>query len=65
MSKPQKLMMNIWNPDFQPWNTGFNAALLPAVTKYDYVQVWSYTAATGEFKELWKDNFQTWNADRW
>ncbi len=44
MNKAQKLMMNIWPPDFSPWGDHFNPSTFPHIVRYDYVKVWTYNS---------------------
>ena len=64
-SKPQYLMMNFWTPTFAGWGDNFDASLLPTYTRYDYIKVETYNAATGEFEPHWQDDFDSFDASRW
>jgi hypothetical protein len=68
---PQKIMMNIWNPEWAPWSGVWDPRILPLFAFYDYVAYYAYTPGTGNtgtgnnFTLLWKDNFDTWDQTRW
>lgn len=71
LNKPQKIMMNIWNPIYENWAGVFNAEALPAFAFYDWVSYYAYTPGTGtygtgnNFTHSWTDNFDSWNTNRW
>lgn len=71
LTKPQKIMMNIWNPLFSNWAGVLDTASLPAFAFYDWVSYYSYTPGTGNygtgnnFTHNWTDNFDSWNTSRW
>src|SRR5690606_11530823 len=63
LNKPQKIMMNIWNPIYENWAGVFNAEALPAFAYYDWVSYYAYTPDTrtygteDNFTTIWTDNF--------
>lgn len=62
----QKIMMNIWLPDYPSWVGPFNPAILPVYAYYDWVKYYSYTPGTGDnFTLQWEDDFSNWNQSRW
>ncbi len=64
--KAQKLMMNIWQPNYVDWAGTFNPANLPVYAYYDWVKYYSYTPGTGDnFTLQWTDNFNSFDASRW
>lgn len=68
---PQKIMMNIWNPEWTPWSGAWNDKILPLFAEYDWVSYSSYTPGTGStgtnnnFTLQWKDDFDAWDQNRW
>lgn len=68
---PQKLMMNIWNPQYASWVGTWSEKVLPAFTFYDWVSYSSYTPGSGNtgtnnnFTRQWKDDFDSWDQSRW
>ncbi len=67
----QKIMMNIWNPQWDNWVGTFDPLALPAFAFYDWVKYYSYTPNSGNygtnnnFTELWVDNFDSFDENRW
>ena len=68
---PQKIMMNLWNPQWQDWAGEWFDAQLPIFSYYDWVSYAAYTPNAGNcgtnnnFTLQWKDDFDAFNADRW
>lgn len=71
LTRPQKIMMNVWNPLFANWAGTLNTAALPAFAYYDWVSYYSYTPGSGNygtgnnFSLDWKDDFDSWDTARW
>ncbi|MBD3288905.1 family 16 glycosylhydrolase [candidate division KSB1 bacterium] len=71
MIKPQKIMMNIWNPVWEGWVGPWYDRALPQFAFYDYVSYASYTPGEGNigtdnnFSMQWKDDFDSWDQSRW
>jgi len=71
LTKPQKIMMNIWNPTYPNWVGVFNPDVLPAFAYYDWVAYYAWTPGTGNygtdnnFTFSWRDDFDFWNTSRW
>ena len=65
MNKPQKLMMNIWPPNFSIWGDNFNPNDFPFIAQYDYVKVWSYNWDNKGFDYMWGDDFDNFDYTRW
>jgi beta-glucanase (GH16 family) len=64
--KPQKLMMNIWQPAYVDWVGTFNPANLPVYAYYDWVKYYAYTPGTGDIFTLqWTDDFTSFDPLRW
>jgi len=67
----QKLMMNIWIPAYENWVGVWNPQLLPKFAYYDWVSYASYSPGIGDagtdqnFSLQWKDEFDSWDTDRW
>ncbi len=68
---PQKIMMNIWNPEWAPWSGVWDDRILPLFAYYDRVSYSSYTPGSGNsgtnnnFSLIWKDEFDSWDQSRW
>lgn len=71
VNKEQKIMMNIWNPEYENWVGEWNNYSLPAFSFYDWVSYYSYTPGAGNygtsnnFSVKWKDDFDSYDATRW
>lgn len=62
----QKLMMNIWPPNYPDWVGSFNPADLPVYAYYDWVKFYSYTPSSDKMFTLqWTDNFEGFDQSRW
>jgi hypothetical protein len=63
---PQKIMMNIWQPNLPSWVGEFNISELPAYAFYDWVEYDEYTPGkNGGFTSTWRDDFDIYDALRW
>ncbi len=71
MNRPQKIMMNVWNPLYENWAGVLNPVSLPAFAYYDWVSYYSYTPGTGNYGTennfcfSWTDNLDNWDTSRW
>jgi len=71
MNKAQKIMMNIWNPEYSNWVGKWNDYSLPAFAYYDWVSYASYTPGNGNtgtnnnFTKQWHDDFNYYDSGRW
>lgn len=58
-------MMNFWTPTFDSWGKGFTDKDMPWYVYYDYVETYTYNAKTKGFDFHWKDDFNTFDSNRW
>ena len=66
LTKPQKIMMNVWQPSDVTWAGSFSALQLPVYAYYDWVKYYSYTPGSGDnFALQWTDDFTTFDTQRW
>jgi hypothetical protein len=71
VTRPQKIMMNVWNPLYENWAGVLDPASLPSFSYYDWVSYYSYTPGTGNygtgnnFTHDWTDNFDYFDSTRW
>lgn len=71
LTKPQKIMMNIWQPQYENWAGVFDPLTLPAFAYYDWVSYYAYTPGSGNygtgnnFTHVWTDDFNSWDTTRW
>jgi len=67
----QKIMMNIWSSEWEPWVGPFLTDELPFFAYYDWVSYYEYTPGQGNagtdnnFTQLWHDDFSSWDQSRW
>ena len=67
----QKLMMNIWQPTAVNWAGSFDENILPVYAFYDWVKYYAYVPGSGnagtdnDFIQLWQDDFDYYDTDRW
>lgn len=68
---PQKIMMNIWQPESVGWAGEFDPAILPVFAYYDWVKYYAYNENSGDygsdnnFSHRWTDDFTFWDQSRW
>lgn len=71
LTRPQKIMMNIWQPIYTNWTGPFDPRILPLYAQYDYVRYYDFTPGRGtagtdnSFTLRWTENFDDFNPDRW
>lgn len=71
ITRPQKIMMNVWYPLFPNWAGKLHPESLPAFAYYDWVSYYKFTPDSGDygsgnnFTFSWKDDFGSWDTDRW
>jgi len=68
---PQKIMMNIWPPEYTTWVGQLDDRILPLFSYYDWVRYYTYTPDSGNagtdnnFTLLWHDDFDAFDETRW
>jgi len=71
LKHPQKIMMNLWVPVYEDWVGKWNEAIIPRFAYYDDVAYYEYTPGAGSygsgnnFELKWKDEFDSFNSNRW
>jgi len=65
LNRPMHVMMDFWTPTWSPWGDKFTGSNMPWYTKYDYVKVEKYNEKTGGFDFHWRDDFDSFDEDRW
>ncbi len=67
----QKIMMNVWIPEYEDWAGIWDSQILPKFAYYDWVRYASYTPGNGNcgtdnnFTMEWRDDFNTFDSTRW
>jgi len=67
----QKIMMNLWVPVYEDWVGKWNEDIMPRFAYYDHVAYYEYAPGSGDygsdnaFKLKWKDEFNSFDSDRW
>jgi len=67
----QKIMMNLWVPVYEDWVGKWNEDIIPRFSYYDYAAYYEYVPGSGDygsdnaFKLKWKDEFNSFDSDRW
>ncbi|PIO47238.1 MAG: hypothetical protein CMR00_11400 [[Chlorobium] sp. 445] len=71
LTRPQKIMMNIWQPIYTDWTGPFDPRILPLYPQYDNVRYYDFTPGRGSagtdnnFSLRWVENFDEFNPERW
>lgn len=71
ITRPQKLMFNMWIPNYPNWAGVWNDQILPAFTFYDWAAYYEYTPGNGNygssnnFSFKWKDDFNSFDPSSW
>lgn len=66
LTRPQKIMMNMWQPNSVAWAGAFDPNTLPFYGFYDWVKYYAYTPGEGDnFTWQWTDDFDNWDQSRW
>jgi hypothetical protein len=71
VTRAQKLMFNMWIPQWTNWMGVFTEQILPAYTFYDWASYYSYTQGKGNygsgnnFTLNWRDEFDSFDPNRW
>lgn len=71
LNLPQKLMMNVWNPEYANWVGAWSDNVLPAFFYYDWIKYSSYTPGAGNygtdnnFTVQWIDELDSFDSTRW
>ena len=63
INKEQRLMMSLWTPTFDSWGHGFSPTGMPWYASYDYVETYKWNGSG--FDLHWRDDFHTFDSQRW
>jgi hypothetical protein len=67
----QKIMMNIWPPEYSTWVGTLDDRVLPVFAYYDWIKYAAYTPGSGNtgtnnnFTVQWQDDLDSWDQNRW
>ncbi|MCI0512134.1 family 16 glycosylhydrolase [candidate division KSB1 bacterium] len=70
-SYDQKIMMNIWPPEYSTWVGILDDRVLPVFAYYDWIKYSAYTPGSGNtgtnhnFTIQWQDDLNAWDQNRW
>lgn len=66
LNRPQKIMMNIWQPIWLDWVGALDPNRLPVYGYYDWIRYSRYTPGAGDnFTLEWTEALDSWNTSRW
>ncbi|MEJ2635783.1 MAG: family 16 glycosylhydrolase [Calditrichia bacterium] len=66
LTHSQKIMMNIWPPDYPDWAGILDPASLPIFAYYDWVKYYAYTPGDStNFTLQWTAPFDSWDQAHW
>ena len=71
LNRYQKMMMNIWQPEYVDWVGPFSEDDLPVYAYYDWARHYAWTPNEGDagtdsaFTLHWHDDFDSWDMNRW
>ncbi|OGU68319.1 MAG: hypothetical protein A2499_07905 [Stygiobacter sp. RIFOXYC12_FULL_38_8] len=71
VTRAQKLMFNMWLPQWTDWMGVFTEQILPAFTHYDWAAYYKYSPGNGNygtgnnFTFSWRDDFDSFDSNRW
>lgn len=66
LNLPQAIMMNFWPPSSVEWAGVLDPSKLPLYAYYDWIKYYRYDPVTEEgFTFEWKDDFDTFDQNRW
>ncbi|MCE3252249.1 MAG: benzene 1,2-dioxygenase [Cellvibrio sp.] len=62
---PQSMRFNIWASTSEPWVGAFNPAILPVYQFVNYMEYYAWNPATRSFTLSWRDDFNSFDSNRW
>jgi endo-1,3-1,4-beta-glycanase ExoK len=65
LTNPQDLRFNLWAANIAEWVGGWNPNILPVYQFVNYVQYQPYVASTNSFGSGWRDDFNSFDSNRW
>lgn len=65
LTSPQDIRFNLWAANIASWVGAFSDAILPVYQFVSYLEYRPYNATTGGFSAGWRDDFNTFDTNRW
>ncbi|MES2675314.1 MAG: family 16 glycosylhydrolase [Pseudomonadota bacterium] len=65
LTSNQDLRFNIWAANISAWVGTFNDSILPVYQFVNYIEYKPYSAATNSFVAGWRDDFNSFDTNRW
>lgn len=65
LTKPQSLRFNIWSSTAESWVGTFDDSQLPVYQFVSYMDYKAYNIATKTFEGGWRDDFNSFDSNRW
>jgi beta-glucanase (GH16 family) len=62
---PQSMRFNIWASTSEPWVGAFNSSILPVYQFINYMEYYAYNTNTKNFTLSWRDDFNSFDTNRW
>lgn len=62
---PQSMRFNIWASTSESWVGAFNAGILPVYQFVNYMEYYTYNPTTKNFALSWRDDFNSFDSNRW
>lgn len=65
LSNPQSIRFNLWAANIPEWVGPWNDGILPVYQFINYIEYKPYVAATNSFGNGWRDDFNSFDSNRW
>ena len=65
LTSPQDLRFNLWAANIAEWVGAFNPNILPVYQFVNYIEYKPYVASTNSFGNGWRDDFNSFDTNRW
>lgn len=62
---PQSMRFNIWASTSESWVGAFNPSILPVYQFVNYMEYYAYNTNTKSFTLSWRDDFNSFDSNRW
>lgn len=65
LTSPQDLRFNLWAANIAEWVGAFNPNILPVYQFINYIEYKPWNASTNSFGTGWRDDFNSFDSNRW